>query len=87
VRRLESELLYARENCHIDSRGVKNEVRDRISGLENSLALASRDDDAETQELIDARAKLSAECKSGNKQSCQKLDQVNHELESRAGFR
>jgi len=83
VSRLESELQNAKDNCHHDSHNVGNTACDNIPGIEADLRTARGDYDDETQELIDAQKKLSAECKSGNKQSCQKLDQVNRELANR----
>lgn len=86
INSLESQVQDAEHDCHAVGPGGSHapaEKCDRYYRLKDELDEARSDYDAQTRELANTRQKLSAECKSGNKQSCQKLDQVNHELESR----
>jgi hypothetical protein len=49
------------------------QMRDELDDAQAALA-------DEIKKLWEAQKKLGAECKAGNKQSCQKLDQVNKQL-------
>jgi hypothetical protein len=86
VASLESQVLQAEHDCHALGPGGSHASADKCDhyeDLKSALRRAQADYDDETEELVAAQKQLSAECKSGKKQSCQTLDQVNRELERR----
>jgi hypothetical protein len=54
--------------------GKAEDLRDKLDDINSALA-------EEIRQLEEARKTLAPECKTGNKQSCQKLEQVNKRLE------